>query len=87
MIPLPPIVQESYTREQKRYIAGYLLWMRAGTLAALESVSSPLASVMPEWQRKQVRYYQDAEAYSRYLLAEIGYDVGKNQGWNPNYVP
>lgn len=82
---LAPVIQDVYTDGQRAYIAGFLIWYRAGMLKALESVSSDAARAIPGWQRQQIRYYQDAESVTRYLLYECGYPVAKDENWDPDY--
>ena len=74
-MPLPPIVQDTYTVDQYRYIAGFLLRQRAGILQALQSVADPSAAEIPAWQDPQVRYFRDAESLTRMFLWQCGYPV------------
>ena len=80
-MPLPPIVMEQYTADQYRYIAGFILRQRRGVLLALQSVSNVAAAEIPRWQDPQIRYYEDLEAWSRFLLWVCGYPVEKGQNY------
>jgi len=79
---LPPVVSVEYSAEDWRVIAGFLLYLRAGVLRALQSVSDPIAEAIPVWQAKQVRYYVNAEKVTRWLLSYTPYPVEPYQLWD-----
>lgn len=66
-------------------MAGFILHFRRGFLQAAESSGVAAAQQIPEWSAETVRYYQDAEAVTRFLLYWIGYPVAKGQMWSPFY--
>lgn len=75
---LPPLHYGPYTDEERALIASYLLLQRAGTLSALESARSVTPGTTEGWAEGNERYYTNAESYSRFLLAGIGYKVKKD---------
>lgn len=79
----PPIWDGRPTDEIRSWIAGYLVHHREGTLKALDSYRQVLPRNPPEFIEPYLKYYQDAEAYSRFLLYWLGYPVAKDS----NYVP
>ena len=80
MNPAPVALKPSqYTDDERAVIAGYLLAQRAGTLQALSSSELGAVITTDIGQEEQRRYYQVCEAYSRFLLYWIGYEVNKNQ--------
>lgn len=79
MAQLAPVVKRKYTDEERAVIAGYLLGKRAGVLKALSS-SFRYAELTKEFgAENQLRYYQLAEAFTRWELYWIGYTVQKDQ--------
>lgn len=78
---LPPDIRQTYTDRERAVIAGYLIRKRVGTLQALRSARSIKPDTTDGWAEGSVQYYQDAEAYSRFLLYWIGYQVGKDQNY------
>lgn len=83
-MPIPPIVKPpgQYTDQERAVIAGYLLFMRAGTLSALSSSEQIPKHVGRGFGEQSYWYYADAESYSRFLLNDIGYRVGRRQMYN-----
>jgi len=85
---LLPIFGVEYSAEDWRVIAGYLLYMRAGILRYLQSVTDPAAVPIPEWTAPQARYAKDAEIVTRWLLSYSPYPVQPNELWDgKTYVP
>lgn len=87
---LPPFVWPGdWTEEDFRAIAGFILYYRAGVLRALESTSDPAYDQIPVTKAGQLRYYRDAEAFTRFLLYNTPYPVQKDELWNPDeqYYP
>lgn len=87
---LAPVVRRGpqYSDEERAVIAGYLLQQRRGTLQALSSSSREMEIDTEFGRYNQLRYYQICEAYSRFLLYWIGYEVNKGQMYGqPETMP
>jgi hypothetical protein len=85
---LIPDVRVDYSPEDYQAIGGFLLYYRAGILQALRSVSDDVTKAIPGWRAKQIRYYRDAEAVTRWLLSYTPYPVDPYELWDgKTYIP
>lgn len=78
---LAPVVKRGpqYTDESRAEIAGYLLQMRAGILKAGNSVERGIQLEIDIRGDKELVYWRNAEAVTRWLLYWIGYEVHRGK--------
>ena len=85
---LTPVVAPEFSAEDWRVIAGFLLYFRAGILRALDTSNDPAYDAIPVTAAGQRRYFQDAEAVTRWLLSFTPYPVKAGELWDgETYVP
>lgn len=89
-MPLPPIVwPPDWSAEDMRSIGGFLLYYRAAILRAIQSTGETTYNQIPKVRDGQLRYYEDGEKITRWLLSYTPYPVEPGQLWQPDkqYYP